>query len=139
MLSTASTDKNEASPAITLNPASSRLCRNLLAALIFVCLLSYCPMISGEFLFNQFNHDDTESYIALGNSLANGRGYTRSLDPAHYVPHQHFPPGFPLLLAVCFLLSPSLLLPQLLIIACSLLNPVLFWLLARRWIPDWLA
>lgn len=116
-----------------------RVYRLLVAVLMLMCLFSYSRMISGDFLFNQFNHDDTESYVALGHSLANGRGYTRSLDPAQHTPHQHFPPGFPILLAAGFAVSSSVLAPQLVVILSALVNPLLFWFLARRWLTDWLA
>lgn len=48
--------------------------------------------------FTPFNAHDSESYIALSRSLLEGRGYTRSLDAAIYIPHTTWPPGLPLIL-----------------------------------------
>jgi hypothetical protein len=48
--------------------------------------------------FTRFNSHDSESYLALAHSLTHDRGYTRSLPPAAYVPHEMWPPGTPLLL-----------------------------------------
>src|SRR6185436_5294179 len=106
------------------------------ACLVSILLLqaaSYAPELSSEFRFIQMTgRDDIEAYVALGHSLANGRGYTRSLDEQHFVPHKHWPPGFPLLLAAGFLFGDSLLIPQLLVAGTALANSVLLWLLARR-------
>jgi len=107
----------------------------LLLITLLIQVLSYAPRLSNTFQFNRFNHDDTECYIALGRSIAEGRGYTRSLDPSYYIPHRLWPPGLPLMVAACALLSRSLMLPQLLMVLFALANSVLLWALARRHLP----
>ncbi len=107
----------------------------LLLITLLIQVLSYAPRLSNTFQFNRFNHDDTECYVALGWSIAEGRGYTRSLDPTYYVPHKLWPPGLPLMVAACALLSPSLVLPQILMMLFALANSVLLWALARRHLP----
>ena len=111
----------------------------LLAVVLAVQLASYLPRLSDTFQFNRFNRDDTESYVALGRSLAQGRGYTRSLDPDHHVPHKLFPPGVPLMVAGAAVVSDSLMGPQLLMVGLALANTMLFWRLARRYLPDTVA
>ena len=107
----------------------------LLLVTLLIQVLSYAPRLSNTFQFNRFNHDDTECYVALGWSVAEGRGYTRSLDPTYYVPHKLWPPGLPLMVAACALLSRSLVLPQILMMLFALANSVLLWALARRYLP----
>ncbi|HUW84757.1 MAG TPA: glycosyltransferase family 39 protein [Phycisphaerae bacterium] len=107
----------------------------LLLVTLLIQVLSYAPRLSNTFQFNRFNHDDTECYVALGWSIADGRGYTRSLDPNYYVPHKLWPPGLPLMVAACALLSRSLVLPQVLMVLFALANSVLLWALARRHLP----
>jgi len=107
----------------------------LLLVTLLIQVLSYAPRLSNTFQFNRFNHDDTECYVALGWSVAEGRGYTRSLDPTYYVPHKLWPPGLPLMVAACALLSRSLVLPQILMMLFALANSVLLWALARRHLP----
>jgi hypothetical protein len=54
--------------------------------------------------FTRFNCQDSSSYLALAQSLAHGRGYTRSLVADVYVPHTTWPPGTSVLLAPASLL-----------------------------------
>lgn len=42
---------------------------------------------------------DNFAYYLLGKRLANGQGYTNATE-IHHLPHTHFPPGYPALLAV---------------------------------------
>jgi hypothetical protein len=107
----------------------------LLAAVLAGQAASYLPRLTNQYQFNQFNRDDTESFLSLGHSLAHGRGYTTSLDPDAYAGHTHFPPGFPLLMAVGFLVGDRLWPTQLPAIAFALGNSILFWSLARRYLP----
>ena len=53
---------------------------------------------------NIFDHKpdlngDNFAYYLLGKRLANGQGYTNATE-IHHLPHTHFPPGYPALLAV---------------------------------------
>jgi hypothetical protein len=61
-------------------------------------LVAYFLLPNARLDFTRFNAHDAESYIALARSLLEGRGYTRSLDAAVYVPHTTWPPGLPVLL-----------------------------------------
>jgi hypothetical protein len=107
----------------------------VLIAILIVQLASYLPELSSDFRFNNLTgRDDAEAYIALGHSLANGRGYTRSLDSACYVPHKHYPPGFPLIISLGFTIGESLLFPQMMVMAIALVNTGLFWTLARDYL-----
>ena len=116
-------------------PSRARRVHPLLLVVLLIQVLSYAPRLSNTFQFNRFNHDDTECYVALGWSVAEGRGYTRSLDPTYYVPHKLWPPGLPLMVAACAVLSRSLVLPQILMMLFALANSVLLWALARRYLP----
>ena len=120
-------------------PAAIRSWRLPLALLLLLQVLSYARMAGPEFLFSIHNHDDTESYLALGRALSLDLGYTRSLDPAFYVPHRHFPPVLPALIASIFRFSDSMLGPQLLIMAFALANTLLLYVLARRFVRPSLA
>lgn len=106
-----------------------------LAVLMAVQLISYSRMLSGTLLFNEFNRDDTETYVSLGHSIANGRGYTDSLDSSEPVPHRRVTPGFPLLLAGAFLPTDSVMPAQIMIILFSLANALLLFWLARQFLP----
>ncbi len=96
--------------------------------------ISYSFWINDEYQFNQFNRDDTAFYVSLAHSLAQGRGYTRSLDPNHYIPHAHYAPGLSWPVAICFLIADSMLLPHLLMAATALANTVLLWVIVRRYL-----
>lgn len=53
---------------------------------------------------NIFDHKpdlngDNFAYYLLGKRLANGQGYTNATE-IHHLPHNHFPPGYPALLAI---------------------------------------
>jgi hypothetical protein len=102
--------------------------------------LSYLPELSGDFRFNRLTgRDDLEMYLALGHSLAHGRGYTRSFDREHYIAHIHWPPGFPLLLAGTFCCTDSLWAAHALVMFFALANTLLLWLIARRYLGELLA
>ena len=110
-----------------------------LSLVLALQVASYGSSLSNSFQYNQFNRDDAGTYLALGASLRDGRGYTTSLDPTTYVPHTHFPPGFPLLIAAGLLAGNGLLISQSLVAAAALANSILFWVLARRFLPVTLA
>ena len=42
---------------------------------------------------------DNFAYYLLGKRLATGQGYTNATE-IHHMPHTHFPPGYPMLLAL---------------------------------------
>src|SRR2546423_2766929 len=46
-----------------------------------------------------FNADDSVAYLALSYALTHGLGYTRSLVAGIYIPHTHWAPVMPILLA----------------------------------------
>lgn len=125
----------------TLHPETehSRAARRTpVLPLVFVLvgqLASYLPQLSDTYQYNQFNRDDAEMLATLAQSLAHGRGYTLSVDPASYRGHTHYPPGHPLPLAACFLVSDSFLLPQLVMVLYALGSSVLFWFWAHRYLP----
>ncbi len=109
----------------------------LIAVVLIVQACSYLPRLTGEFRFNALNPHDSMFYVCLGHSLAHGRGYTRSLDPAHYVPHVTWPPGVPALVALSYAAVGSLLLAHGAIAAAALVNTLLYWLLFRRFVRSW--
>ena len=106
-----------------------------LVAVLVLQAVSYLPALSAEFHFNAHNHNDATYYVLLGQSIQAGRGYTRSMDPQDHIPHTTWPPGFPMMLAACFALSSSMLLPHCLVALTAMLNTVLFWRISRDYLP----
>jgi hypothetical protein len=85
--------------------------------------------------FSVFDTRDAESYLALSQSLVDGRGYTRSLDPQVYIPHTTWPPGVPVLLMPIAYLAGSpvdLLRVKIGMIAYGVIGIALAYLYARR-------
>ena len=68
-------------------------CAFLALAVLYVAIPNARPD------FTRFNAHDSESYLALADSLVHGRGYTRSLIQGAYVPHSTWPPGMAVIVA----------------------------------------
>jgi hypothetical protein len=101
---------------------------------ILLCLLYFVDP-NPRLDFSVFDTRDAESYLALSQSLADGRGYTRSLDPHDYIPHTTWPPGLPILLMPVALLSGTpvdMLRVKIGMIAYGVIGIVLAYLYARR-------
>jgi hypothetical protein len=94
----------------------------------------YLTVLNARPDFARFNCDDSESYLALADSLVHGRGYTRSMIPGEYIPHTAWPPGLPLLLtpAVALAAPPVWTAAKCTMALIGLLGIVLVWLLVRR-------
>jgi hypothetical protein len=74
--------------------------------LVFLGIATFYVLIPNARLdFTRFNCHDSESYISLARNMVLGRGYTRSLPPAPYVPHKNWPPGVPTLMLPAAALS----------------------------------
>jgi Dolichyl-phosphate-mannose-protein mannosyltransferase len=85
--------------------------------------------------FTRFNCHDSESYVALAYNLTHGRGYTRALPPAPYLPHTTWPPGMPALLVPAVALSGGTV--NWLLVKCTMsllgsLGVVFTWFYLRR-------
>lgn len=98
-------------------------------------LASALPRLTGAFRYADITPHDLSQYVTLGKAVAEGHGYTRSLDPDYYVPHTHWPPGYPLMLAACFKVSDSMLCAHVMNLGFALGCSVMFWLVARRYLP----
>jgi 4-amino-4-deoxy-L-arabinose transferase-like glycosyltransferase len=70
----------------------------ILWTLCIAISLGYFLLPNDRIDFTPFNAHDSESYIALASSMADGRGYTRSFDPDTYIPHTTWPPGLPVMI-----------------------------------------
>jgi hypothetical protein len=77
---------------------------------------------------------DSARYLLLGRALASGQGYVEIEKPGA-PPHTEYAPGLPALIALCDLVSSSLLLPKLLIALCWIAVVFLAGLLAREHQP----
>jgi hypothetical protein len=75
-----------------------------IAAFLAIAIL-YLAVPNARPDFTRFNCNDSESYVALAYNLVHGRGYTRALHPAPYLPHTTWPPGTPALLVPAIALS----------------------------------
>ncbi len=85
--------------------------------------------------FTIFNCHDSENYLALADNLAHGRGYTRALPPAPYLPHTTWPPGTPALLVPAVALSGSTInwfLVKWTMCLMGLAGVILTWFFLRR-------
>ena len=110
-------------------PAAARWACVALIALLYLGVPNARPD------FTRFNAHDSESYLALAHSLANGRGYTRSFDADRYVPHKTWPPGVPVLLMPAMAISGTTVnwtLAKGSMIAVGLLGGLFAWLLTWR-------
>ncbi len=98
--------------------------------LIVVCVYVAFPNARPD--LTPFNCDDSEAYIGLAGSIADGRGYTRCLNPDQYIPHKTWPPGLPLLIAPVIRVFGLNLLPiKWLMCAIGLVGLMFFYLLIR--------
>ena len=129
----ATTTQPTLSPAPHRGPTGSN--RWILAGILLVQALLYVPCITGEYRFNVFNRDDTASYLALGDSLAHGRGYSRSFDPENPQPHRLWPPTFPALIAATLHIHESLWGIHIIVAACAMVTTCLYWRLASKFLP----
>ncbi len=77
--------------------ASSRKALIVVCVAVLACVYVAFPNPRPD--LTRFNCDDSEAYIGLANSIAQGRGYTRCLNPDQYLPHKTWPAGLPLALA----------------------------------------
>jgi len=85
--------------------------------------------------FTRFNCHDSESYLALAHSVVHGRGYTRSMDPDHYVGHTLWPPGMPILLMPAIAASGATVnwfAVKSTMIVVGLIGVIVVWLYVRR-------
>jgi len=107
----------------------------LVPAAVVALMLLYFVDPNPRLDFSAFDTRDAESYVALSQSLVDGRGYTRSLDPQFYIPHTTWPPGLPILLTPFVALAGiplSLLVVKLGMIAYGAAGILLAYLYARR-------
>lgn len=104
-----------------------------LASIIFV----YLFVLNARPDFTRFNADDSESYMALADSLYRGRGYTRSVTPGDYIPHKTWPPGLPVLLIPAMAFGDdagrvNLVAVKVTMVIIGLVGIVVTWFIVRR-------
>lgn len=119
-----------------MSPSSLRVAALLGVGVVYFAVLNARPD------FTRFNADDSESYLALADSLASGRGYTRSLTPGDSVPHTTWPPGLPVILMPAMALGGDRVNWHLVkgtMALVGLAGVVIAWVYVRRWTgrPAW--
>jgi hypothetical protein len=102
----------EVKPAIAVSPkAAPRPFYKILLPFVYGIILLLAFFISYSKVFDEkiaLNGDDTGYYL-LGKAIAGGKGYANVYEVGN-APHNHFPPGYPAIIAVmCKLFSSDLI------------------------------
>ncbi len=79
---------------------------------------------------------DNISYYLLGKSLNEGKGFTSIWNPGH-VPHKHFPPGYPVIIAIFMFITKSYLFFKFLNGIFLFLSLLLFYKIFLIFYDDW--